>query len=56
MILPEVDLLHFGDCPYLGADSTVVQTLYLYLSISIQTLCVIGYQKDHRTKTFWVEH
>ena len=34
-----VDLLQFGDCPYLEADSTVVQTL----NISIQTFGVIGY-------------
>ena len=27
MILPECGLLHFGHCPYLGADTTVVQTL-----------------------------
>ena len=30
-----VDLLHFGHCPYLEAESIVVQTL----NISIQTWC-----------------
>ena len=42
--LQRVDFLHFGHCPYLGVDSTVVQTL----NISVQTFCVIGYQKDKR--------
>ena len=48
-----MNLLHFGHCPYLGADITVVQTL----NISRQTFCVTGYEKDSRTKTFCVsEH
>ena len=28
-----VDLLHFGHCPYLEADSSVVQTEYFYTDI-----------------------
>ena len=27
VIYQRVDLLHFGHCPYLGADSTIVLTL-----------------------------
>ena len=47
----------FGHCPFVGADSTVVQTL----NISRQTFCVIGYKKDSRTGTFrvseyWTDH
>ena len=43
-----VDLLQFGHCPCLGVDITVVQTL----NISMQTFCVIGYQNQHRKRTF----
>ena len=45
-----MDLLHFGRCPYLEVDSTVVQTL----NISIQTFGVIGYQNHHRIRIFCV--
>ena len=49
-----MDLLHFGHCVYLGVDSTSCANS---LNISIQTFCVIGYQKDHRIRTFCViEH
>ena len=50
VIKQRVDLLHFGHCPYLGADSTIV----LSLKISRQTFCVTGYIKDSRTSTFCV--
>ena len=45
-----VDLLHFGHCPYLEADSTVVQIQ----NISIQIFGVIGYRNHHRIRTFCV--
>ena len=45
-----MNLLHFGHCPHLGADSTVVLTL----NISRQTFCVAGYIKNSRTRTFCV--
>ena len=43
-----VDLLHFGHCPYLGANSVVEQTL----NIRVQTFCIIGCGKDCRIRTF----
>ena len=41
-----VDLLYFGHCPYLEADSTVVQTLGIF--------GVTGYRNHHRIRTVCV--